>query len=94
MAEFYVQSMDWPVWNKLLKKNVVKSIKFPEIRYNEDFFTVFQWLYNASKIVYINKPLYNYRILRKGSITENRDTVLMKKYFGIRTIKTIRKKIS
>lgn len=20
MAEFYVQSMDWPVWNKLLKK--------------------------------------------------------------------------
>ena len=50
MAEFYVQSMDWPVWNKLLKKNVVKSIKFPEIRYNEDFFTVFQWLYMPAKL--------------------------------------------
>lgn len=91
MAEFYVQSMDWPVWNKLLKKNVVKSIKFPEIRYNEDFFTVFQWLYNASKIVYINKPLYNYRILRKGSITENRDTVLMKNTLALEQLKLFEK---
>lgn len=78
MVEMYTKSMDWPVWNKLYKKELIKSIKFPEIRYGEDFFTVFRWLYNASKIVYIQDSLYNYRIMRKGSNTSNRNNILLK----------------
>lgn len=55
---------------KLYKKDLFKSnkIEFPVGRIHEDAFTTYKLLYAAEKIVYIDIPMYFYRI-REGSIT-------------------------
>lgn len=70
MMMIYAQSMDWSICNKLYKSNIIKSYFFPEnIKFGEDFFTVFKWISLSDKIVYLQEPLYFYRMGRSGSQT-------------------------
>lgn len=64
----------WAIWNKLYRKNLFVSIRFPERRIYEDVAITHKLIHCAKRIVYINKLLYHY-IQRKGSITHtSRDT--------------------
>ena len=78
VANIYTKIMDWAVWNKLYKKELIKKIRFPKVRYGEDFFTVFQWLYAADRIVYTSNPLIYYRLLRDGSSTTLKNNLALK----------------
>lgn len=55
---------------KLYKRELFESnkVEFPVGRIHEDAFTTYKLLYAAKKIVYIDIPMYFYRI-RNGSIT-------------------------
>lgn len=60
---------------KVIKKTIVDNcdyLHYKDIRNGEDLLQSLPWLYRANKIVYINKPLYNYRINPK-STTQNFD---------------------
>lgn len=79
MMRIYVQSMDWSVCNKLYKSNINKSYFFPEnIKFGEDFFTVFKWISLSNKIVYLHEPLYFYRMGRSGSQTTSDKNLYLK----------------
>ena len=59
------------VWNKLYKAELFKELKFPKGKVHEDEFTVYKLYYKSSKIVLLNKVIYNYRkrpesIMSKG----------------------------
>ena len=60
-------------WNKLYKKDLFKSIKYPEGRLFEDSYIICDILTKAKKVSYINEPLYYYTIRKSGmgnNITE------------------------
>ena len=48
------------LWNKLCKKSLYDDIDFPSKRIYEDEASVFKILYKASRIIYLNQPLYFY----------------------------------
>ena len=54
-------------WNKLYKKNIFNSIRFPVNNYFEDSFIICDLLEKANVISYLHKPLYNY-VYRDNSI--------------------------
>jgi glycosyltransferase involved in cell wall biosynthesis len=54
---------------KLFKKALFSGIRFPEGRYHEDEFTTYRLLYEAERMVIINRMLYYHRI-RAASITQ------------------------
>lgn len=54
-------------WNKLYKKDVFDTLRFPKGKVHEDEFTTFKTLYNADKVVYIDDELYFY-LVRNVSI--------------------------
>ena len=56
-------------WNKLCHKSIYENIRFMDVRYGEDTSVIYEILYNAKKIYYIDKELYIYRI-RKESLTD------------------------
>ena len=53
---------------KLFKRELFKKIRFPVGRLYEDVATTYKALFNAEKISYIGKGVYNY-LIRQGSIT-------------------------
>lgn len=55
------------VWNKLYKKNLFDTIRFPVGKINEDMFTTYKLLFEAKGVLSINYPGYFYRV-RKNSI--------------------------
>ena len=57
-------------WNKLYKRELWKTIRFPEKLYYEDLGTIFQLVFNAERIGFIDDALICYN-LREGSITKH-----------------------
>ncbi|MBE5776304.1 MAG: glycosyltransferase [Clostridiales bacterium] len=58
-------------WNKLYKRQLFDTIRFPEGRLYEAIGTTYRILLKAEKIVYTPRHLYFYR-KRKGTISTNR----------------------
>ena len=48
------------VWGKLIKSDILKTIRLPEGRYFEDDLVTWRWYYAANKIVVTSKPYYYY----------------------------------
>lgn len=67
------------VWNKLYRREVFRSVRFPEGKYYEDIFAAPEILCGTKKIVCISEPLYHYRI-RKGSITQTHTAEILIDY--------------
>ena len=62
----------WPaVWNKLYRRSLFNSIRFPEGKVYEELLVVHKLVYSAKRVVSIDKVLYYYRN-RKGGITDSR----------------------
>lgn len=55
---------------KLYKRKLFDNIRYPLGKKYEDAFTTYKLYLNSTKIVYVNKSLYSYRI-RAGSITQS-----------------------
>lgn len=68
-------SIGWNCWNKLYKRSLFESIKFPEGQVCEDKATIYKLFLKANKISYIKIPLYYYRV-RKQSISSERTAKL------------------
>lgn len=58
-------------WNKLYKKEMFCQLQYPVGRLHEDEFLTYKILYPLAKCVYVNAPLYEYRV-RKNSIVSNK----------------------
>ncbi len=54
-------------WNKLYKKEIFDTLRFPKGKVHEDEFVTFKTLYNANKVAYIDEELYYY-LVRSVSI--------------------------
>jgi len=60
-------------WNKLYRKKLfftLEHIRYPMGRIYEDEYTTYRLLYNARKIIFVDKPLYFY-VQRDGSTMSN-----------------------
>lgn len=56
-------------WNKVVKRKTITGICFDEkINYGEDSLFFIDVLSRLNKIVYLQKPLYYYRMNRAGSL--------------------------
>lgn len=62
------------VWNKLYRKVLFEEIRYPEGHLAEDISVMHRLINNANRVVFLDKGLYNYRLLREGSITASRST--------------------
>lgn len=49
------------VWNKLYKREIFKSLRFPKGKINEDEFTTYKIFYNLDKVAVTSEKLYYYR---------------------------------
>ena len=59
----------YALWNKLMKKKVIKGLHFDEsVNYGEDLLFFFNILKKNYKFTFINNPLYYYR-LHKNSLS-------------------------
>ena len=47
-------------WNKLYRKSLFESLRYPNGKLHEDEFTTYQAVYQAGKVAVINAPLYAY----------------------------------
>lgn len=66
--------LDWkyckPVaWNKLYRREVIGSVRYPVGKIHEDEFTTHLYYLNTDKIVYLDMALVNYERRNTGSIT-------------------------
>lgn len=59
------------VWCGIYKRNIIKNLKFPIGKINEDVYWKYRAIENAQKIKLINKKLYLYRV-RGDSITHRK----------------------
>ena len=66
--------------NKLCKKNLLKDIKYPENKLQEDVGTIYKFIINAEKIVYSNSQLYGY-YEREESVTKSITSKFIYDYF-------------
>lgn len=57
-------------WNKLFHKSCFVDIRFPDGHVSEDIATVYKFFLKKKVVVSISKPLYHYRIMREGNITQ------------------------
>jgi hypothetical protein len=56
------------VWNKLCRRELIGKLRLPAQMYYEDILFTMQLLAGAGSACFIDTPLYNYIIDRKGSI--------------------------
>ena len=56
-------------WNKIYKRCLFADIRYPKGLLNEDLATTFRLLYQAKKVGFEDRALYNYLIDREGNIT-------------------------
>ena len=64
------------VWNKLFRKHLFETVRFPVGTYFEDSVTTPTLVHTAQKVYYKKTPLYHYRY-REGSIVTMRDQNIM-----------------
>ena len=65
------------LWNKLVKKELFEGLKFPNLRYCEDWSICVQLFMRASSFYYVGRALYHYdNIIVSNSLTReiNADT--------------------
>lgn len=67
-------------WNKLYRRALFQTIRFPEGRYYEDIATTYRLLLQADRVVCIPDVLVHYRI-RSGSISKSHDLKNMSDYW-------------
>ncbi len=69
-------NLRFEVWNKIYKHEIIRDIRFKLGQIHEDLYFTSQVFFNATKIIYIDKPYYNYLKNRNGntnsSFKENR----------------------
>lgn len=53
-------------WNKLMKKELFNSLKYPNLKIAEDDYLIHHLLYETKKMVIIPNKTYNYRENKKG----------------------------
>ena len=68
-----IKDIDFAPWNKIYKKELFDSIKFPVNTKYEDFETILKVFSKASKITKLNRPLYDYYFNMFGE-TRNQTT--------------------
>ena len=69
------------VWRRLYKKELFKSIRFPEGKIYEDILTTYKVMHEAKKIALLNFRLYYYTV-RKNSISHEHSEERAKAFFG------------
>ena len=60
------QTIEYYVWNKLYKRQVVENITYPKGFYAEDVPTTFRYILKSQKIVVTDKVVYHYFINNQG----------------------------
>ena len=60
------------VWSKLYKKEFWKNRRFPEGKIHEDYMLTCEALYEANKIGFINRGLYNHFVSNETSIVNSK----------------------
>ena len=63
----YKNQLRFLVWNKVFKKELLADIHFIPGQGYEDFHVSKQAFLNAKRLVYLDMPLYNYRVSRPGN---------------------------
>ena len=58
-------------WNKLFKRSLFHTVKFPEGKLYEDIWTIYTLIKHSKRVVFCGNAMYHYRA-RKGSITQRR----------------------
>ncbi len=66
-------------WRRLYRKDLSRSIRYPEGRVFEDVLTTYKLIHEAEKIVRLNNRLYYYRV-RKGSISHTQKGFRQREY--------------
>ena len=66
-------------WGKLIRKELMRNVRFPVGIIDEDNFTTYKWMARAKTFVFIDKPCYYYRV-NPESITQIK---FHEKRFGI-----------
>lgn len=59
------------MWNKLVRTQLYKNIKFPNYSIGEDVFICIQLFFHANKIAYLSKAVVHYRTNNTESLTKN-----------------------
>ncbi len=72
------QKIDMTVaWNKLYRTDMFADLKYPIGRLHEDEFLTYKILFPLKRCIFLNIPLYEYRV-RRGSIMENRNIIRLR----------------
>lgn len=56
-------------WNKLYKRDLFDSIRYPVGRYHEDEYVIHRILSKVKKAIYINQKLYGYQVREKSIVS-------------------------
>lgn len=70
----------WAVWNKLVRSELYKGLKYPTGTMGEDLALIVPILYLSLKTSYINSPLYYY-FYNRESVTKRKDSDSMQRSF-------------
>lgn len=67
-VDFYLDNLELCVvpWNKLIRKDCIKNIKFPENRRYEDEAIMYRLFFEAESIYNINEKFYHYYVNEEG----------------------------
>lgn len=60
------------LWNKLIRRDLVLKVVFPEERYGEDMYISLQLAYYSTKSSCLSDPLYHYWVNNSNSICNNK----------------------
>ncbi len=60
------------LWNKLIRRDVIAKVDFPQERYGEDMYISLQLVYYSYKYAYVNYPLYHYWVDNIVSLSNNK----------------------
>ena len=79
-----IENISFVTWNKLYKKSLFETIRFPEGKIHEDEFTTYKLIYFSKKCAVIQQQLYVYRIrensIMTASVRKNVDCVRAVRY--------------
>ena len=74
------------VWDKIYKKEIFRKVRFCDGKYYEDLPVSLEILFYANKIVVTRQTFYNYRKMRIGAITNEKDEKILDEYYIIETL--------
>lgn len=60
------------LWNKLIRRDLVDKVVFPDVRYGEDMFISLQLAFYSQKSSYLPIPLYHYWVNNDLSMCNNK----------------------